>query len=246
MSKIKASALLLCAGLSIGATSASAQTLDSLITKQREALIEEANKKGLADKGIPNASAAPQQLQISQTAAPVAQLPALPDFGLPGMAAPGLVPPPKPITKAVFSIADAKLVAVYGVGENLTAEIAYNGYVSRVGRKMEVIDGWIVQEITGRTVQLAKAVKSGKSVGIETHILRFNQGTGVVTTQTIQPKAPKVKKTATRLAPESAGKPSATLGDIAASPVAVASAPTPQATPTKTMPGTVSVAPSGK
>jgi len=195
MSKIKVSALLLSATFGLVITSANAQTLDSLITKQREAMIEEANKNGSANKGIPNASAVPQQLQISQTEPQITHLPALPAFGMPGAAIISEPPAPKPITKAVFNIAEAQVVAIYGVGEDLTAEIAYNGYVGKAQKKNEVIDGWVVQEITGKSVLLSKVVQKGKSVSTISHILRYNQGTGAITTQTITPKIPKPKKT---------------------------------------------------
>lgn len=181
----------LCAPVFLAAVSVSAhaQTLiDSLILKQREEMIEEANKKGA--KGIPNATAAPVQLQAPQTGGTngFGQLPSLPQVGMPVPpgAAPNTPPPPPPIKKAVFDIANSRFVAVYGIKDDLTAEISYNGAIATVKKDGHVIDGWFLKHVDASIAVLKKNDENGKEL---TQVLKYNLGDPVIKTVEVPRKS---------------------------------------------------------
>jgi hypothetical protein len=164
-----------------------AQTLDSLIIKQRELMMDEANKK--AAKAIPNASAPPQQLQAPQVSPQqITQLPALPQLGMPGMSSTEPAKPvaPPPVIRAVFDIRNAHYLAVYGVADDLTAEISYNGAIAKLKPGMPLIDGWTVKSIAPDFVVVKKTDEKGVTI---TEALQYNRGDPVIRTEQV-PKKP--------------------------------------------------------
>ena len=113
--------------LSVLSSQAGAQTLDAMIAQQKQAMLDEQAKK---DKALQLQSIPPLQLQAPQVGPGLPSLPQLSGVSVQEAPPP---PPPPPPQKAVFNLANLTFIALYGVGPDLTAEIAYNGTVARGG-----------------------------------------------------------------------------------------------------------------
>ncbi len=80
---------------------------------------------------------------------------------------------------------DLRLIAVYGLERNLTADIYYNGVVLSVAQGGETVDGWRVQTITSSRVILQQLIGSKKKMH-KTHVLYLSDPTVNTTTPNAQ------------------------------------------------------------
>ena len=143
-----------------------AATIDELIAQQREATSAAALKK-IAESKIGATASLPGIVDV-------ATVPVMPNGS--------------PISVARIEnnkIDDLRLIAVYGVDRNLTADVYYNGAVFSVAQGGETIDGWRVQTITSPRVVLQQFIGVKKKMR-KTHVLYLSDPTINMTTPNAQ------------------------------------------------------------
>lgn len=135
--------------MSVGSNAA---IIDELVEKQREAMVNEAEKKAAAGKPAP-------------------------------MPAPTFAATPK--AKDAANIDDVRLIAIYGVGQKLTADIYYNGTIFSVTQGAETIEGWHAESIGSSRVVL-RQYRSGKDKNQKRHVIYLSEATTNSTTPNAQ------------------------------------------------------------
>lgn len=156
--------LLLLVGL-FGSVVAQASTIDELIAQQREAASVAALKKSNESK-LSAVSPLPAIVDVANN-------PVLPNVSV----APNRIENTK--------VDDLRLIAIYGVERNLTADIYYNGAVFSVSQGGETVDGWRVQTITPSRVVL-QHLMAGKGKKQKTHVIYLSDPTINMTTPNAQ------------------------------------------------------------
>jgi len=102
----------------------------------------------------------------------------------PAPVVPTFVPPAK---EKESNVDDLRLIAIYGVGQRLTADIYYNGAVFSVMQGAETIDGWRAESINSSRVVLRQFVaKAGRSTAAKRHVMYLAAPTMNVTTPNAQ------------------------------------------------------------
>jgi type IV pilus biogenesis protein PilP len=146
---------------------AQAQTIDEIAELNREAALAEAKGRIAAAKkaDTPATPSAP-------TPGPLGSAPGMPLP--PSMAMPSVMPAWTPIVQKANSKRPPTLMAIYGVGHSLIAELSEGGFEAKYREGDKTPAGWTIARIEKRNVDITRPGRSkGKASKVERISLAF-------------------------------------------------------------------------